>query len=253
MIIKRKLKYKLLSGFVLLILMLVVAGVISIIEFTKLSNSVNALIEDNYKTIEASKSMIEALEREDSGVLLLLLGEWDQGREIISAADSSFNKAFEAALQNLTEPHEDEYVQKIGDSYAAFKQAWQKPIVDTDKQGNITWYRNTIHQSFLTTKKNVNALMSLNQESMHAEASRLKDKSHRAIMPGIVTIIAALLFSVMLNFFISRYLVTPILELTEAVKNYKFVNSSLQLNIKSEDEIKTLEMEINKLINKTSV
>ena len=54
---KKKLKLKILAGFMLIVALLIVAGTVSIIEFIKLSKSVNSLIEDNYKTIESSKQI----------------------------------------------------------------------------------------------------------------------------------------------------------------------------------------------------
>ena len=71
-------------------------------------------------------------------------------------------------------------------------------------------------------------------------------------MPGIVAIIAALIFSIVLNFFITRYFVRPISELAEAVNKYKEGENRLQANITSDDEIKFLEQAINDLIQRSS-
>ena len=77
-----KIRTKILLGFLILAVMLAVAGAYSIYELTTIGTSVQKLLDDNYKSINAAKMMIEALEREDSGVLLLLSGKWKQGREI---------------------------------------------------------------------------------------------------------------------------------------------------------------------------
>lgn len=50
------------------------------------------MIKDNYKTIQAGKSMAESLERKDSGVLLILLDQHDQGSEVLNHADSTFQR-----------------------------------------------------------------------------------------------------------------------------------------------------------------
>ncbi|PRY91891.1 HAMP domain-containing protein [Marinilabilia salmonicolor] len=247
---KKTLKLKIFASFMLLIAMLAIAGAISILEFRWLSNSVHGLVEDNYKSIEASKKMVEALEREDSGILLLMLGEWEEGREILKAADRSFFSAFEVAKNNLTENNEESYIRDIEKAYRIYKSSWQRPIVDTDKQGNIVWYKDDIHQKFVDTKSAVNELMSLNQSSMFNEVSDLKEKSKRAIMPGIVSIIAALVFSIILNFFITKYFVNPISELAEAVDNYRDGDKSLRVDISSNDEIKKLENAINDLLQR---
>lgn len=247
---KKTLKLKIFASFMLLIALLAVAGTISIIEFRWLSNSVHGLIQDNYKSIEASKRMIEALEREDSGILLLLLGEWEGGRKILNSADSSFAAAFELAKSNLTESNEEQYIEKIESAYHAYKAVWERPIVDTDKQGNIEWYKDDVHKKFIETMSAINELMALNQSSMYDEVTELREKSKRAIMPGIVSIISALVFSLILNFFITRYFVNPISELADAVNNYKEGDRMLRSNITSDDEIKKLEKAISNLLQR---
>jgi HAMP domain-containing protein len=67
-------------------------------------------------------------------------------------------------------------------------------------------------------------------------------------MPGIVAIVGGLVFSLLLSFFISKYFVSPISEIAEAVKNFTIRDKVLRTNIKSNDEIKKLETEINSLI-----
>ncbi len=62
---KKSLKIKIFLSFLLLILMLVVAGVMSILELRKMGDSVETVMKDNYQSIEASKTMLDAVERED--------------------------------------------------------------------------------------------------------------------------------------------------------------------------------------------
>jgi methyl-accepting chemotaxis protein len=245
---KKSLKLKIYLSFLLLIAMLAVAGVVSIHEFRKLSDNLQSLIEDNYKTIKAAKNMMEALEREDSGVLLLMIGEWEHGRAILDSADNSFKTAFDIVKNNITESGEDKHIIDIKNKYETYKKEWVLPIVGTSKQKDIIWYKSNIHQKFLDVKEAVNSLIILNEENMHDTASNIKNKAHRAIMPGIVSIISALVFSLMLSFFITRYFVHPIVQLVEAVKFYEPDQKLLSSNINSNDEIKQLEQAINNLL-----
>lgn len=243
-----KIKFKILSGFTLIIMMLVIAGFMSIYEFSRLSKSVSALIDDNYKTIEASKTMLEALEREDSGILLLLSGHWKKGREILDSADSLFLTAFLVAKNNITETDEDRYIENIEKSYLKFKERWEPPIVGTAKEHSIDWYFTDLHDYFLFAKNDVQALMTLNQDSMHTESSDLKEKARRAIMPGIVAIIASLVFLIIFNFFISRYYVKPIVDIIQSLKRHTTQTQSFDAGIVTNDEFKELEKEIQSLI-----
>ncbi|MBC8490079.1 MAG: hypothetical protein H8D45_29020 [Bacteroidetes bacterium] len=243
-----KIKFKILAGFILIIAMLSIAGFMSIYEFSRLSKSVSALIDDNYKTIEASKTMIEALEREDSGILLLVSGHWKEGRKILQSADSLFSSALNIAKNNITEKDEDKYIEQIEKSYLKYKKKWDTPIVGTNKENSINWYFTDSHTSFITAKYEIKALMSLNQDSMYKEATELKEKAQRAIMPGIVAIIIALVFLLMFNFFISKYYVKPIENLIYSLKNYNLQTQYFNAGISTNDELKKLENEIQNLI-----
>ena len=85
---------------------------------------------------------------------------------------------------------------------------------------------------------------------MYLEASELKEQAHRAIMPGIVAIISALIFLVMFNFFIGLILVRPIKKIINSVKGYHLHSQGFSAEISNHDELKELEIEIQNLISR---
>lgn len=245
-----KLKTKLLAGFMLLVSLLIVAGSVSILEFMKLSTSFTTILENNYKSIEASKTMLEALEREDSGILLLLLGEWEEGRKILHESDKVFMEAFTVAKKNITEANEDELIADIQRKYLHYKEKWARPIVDTFKEGNIDWYQSNAHQEFIQLKTSINQLMSINQESLYEKATLLKYNGHRAVMPSIISIIGAILFSLLLNFYLNQQFIFPLKKLIKAVKSLNQGDFQVQSSNKNKDEIFQLELEINQMLKR---
>lgn len=245
-----RLKTKLLAGFMLLASLLIVAGTISVLEFIKLSSSFSSLLNNNYKSIEASKRMLEALEREDSGILLLLLGEWEKGRSILEEADSSFQSSFETAKNNITEDNEQQLISAIHEQYNAYKARWINPIVYTRKQGDISWYHNSLHKEFLEIKLVINELMSINQNSLYNKTSTLQINAQRAVMPGIIAILGAVVFLVMLNFYIRKQFVEPLKQIKTAVKKHAKGDSMISSGINSKDEFKELEVEINQMLHR---
>lgn len=234
----------------LLVALLITAGSISIVEFFRLSRSVSSILEDNYKTIEASKKMLEALERMDSGVLLLLMGQAEEGHEIISSASKLYSDALLVAQHNITEPNEGELITSIDSLYIIFANGVAKSIANKNQTGNISWYQNEVYSPFLKVKQSVKELVGLNQNSMYTEANLLKEKAHRAIMPGIVAIVGGIVFSIILSFFISKYYIAPLSELAEAIRTYHPSEKQLRSSIKSDDEIKRIEESVNNLINR---
>lgn len=245
-----KLRYKILSGFLLLILMLIIAGSFSIVEFLKISKSVNDLLEDNYRSIDASRKMLEALEREDSGILLLLHDKWTEGSNVIQYGDSLFLASFHVVKNNITEKNEKEYIDSIDARYARYKKTWERPTANLYEGANLAWYYEESHHEFLKIKESVQELMELNQQSMYEEATELKEKAKRAITPGIVAILSAFIFLFIFNYLINCYFISPIEKLTHELENFHTGKDQIVTKINSKDEIKRLKDAINNLITK---
>jgi len=241
-------RLKIFAGFMILAIMLLIAGFISIHEFMNIGNYVQKLLDDNYRSIEASRTMVEALEREDSGILLLLMGNWNEGRKILEEGDDLFNKGFSYAENNLTIPGEHKFVERIRQDYNIYKKTWERPIVGTNKEGNFEWYYNKSHQMFLQVKESVKQLMEINQETMYETGSDLKNRSQRAVMPGIVAIVAAVVFTVLFTYFINYYIARPIVKLTRGIEEYKNTGEIFKFTSETSDEIGRLTNAIKEML-----
>ena len=239
---------KILSGFLILAVMLFLAGAWSIYELSKIGTSVQKLLDDNYKSIDAAQLMTEALEREDSAILLLLSGNWKEGREIIKSADLSFRKAFQTAKNNVTIPGEKACLDEIEKTYRIFKRLWDKPIVETKREGNLTWYFQEVNPSFLNVKLAVEKLMALNDQVMYQTASNLKNRAHRAVMPGVVAILSALIFTLLFNYFVNYYLVSPIIKITKEIQKCLKTNEPFEVKIETKDELNLLASALQELV-----
>jgi HAMP domain-containing protein len=242
------LRLKILSGFLILSAMLFVAGAWSIREVASVGTSVQKILDDNYKSINAAKMMIEALERQDSGVLLLLSGKWGEGRSIIQSADQAFLRGFHIAKNNITVPGEEAQIEDIQSRYKAYKDLWMQPISGTKVQGDLNWYFEGIHQAFMDAKASVDKLMALNDRTMYRTASDLKERAHRATMPGVVAILAALIFSLVFNYFIHIYVVNPIISITRGIQRFLETREPFQVQVETRDEIARLASSLSDLL-----
>jgi len=239
---------KILFGFLILATMLLLAGAWSIYELRTVGSSVQRLLDDNYKSINAANSMTEALEREDSAVLLLLSGNWKQGREIIDSADRSFQVAFRIAENNVTVPGEETYIAEIQKAYRAYKELWIRPIVGTSREKNLDWYFQEAHGAFQRVKITVSRLRALNAQVMYETGTQVRDKAHRAVIPGVVAILSALIFTVIFNYFVNHYMVSPIINMTNSVQQFLKTNEPFQLEVETKDELQHLARAIGNLI-----
>ncbi len=242
------LRAKILSGFLILAAMLLVAGSWSIYELRNIGMSVQKLLHENYKSIDAAKSMTEALEREDSGILLLLLGKREEGRAILQAADDSFHKAYETARSNVTIPGEQGYVEAVSKAYDQYKELWARSIVGTAQEGDLNWYFQDVHSSFLEVKRTVKDLRDLNDQAMYKTASNLEGRAHRATMPGVIAIVSAFIFAVLFSFVINLFVVTPIISVTRGIEKYIDTGKSFDVKVETKDELSKLVTSVKSLI-----
>lgn len=235
-----KLRLKILSGFFIIVLMLFLAGLWSITELSALGGTVDKILEENYKSINAANSMIEGLERQDSGILLLLLGHWQMGRKILTSGDSLFQAGFNIASNNITISGEKALIDSINSVYSNFKHLWERPIVDTEREGNLSWYSDQSHIAFNKAKALVNQLMRLNSTNMYQTSMVMKSRANRIIMPGIIAMLASVLFTFIFNFMINRYMIAPIANITRGAQQFIEKDTPYEVEIESRDEINDL-------------
>ena len=241
------LRIKILSGFLILSLMLLIAGLWSIYELSEIGSSVQKILDENYQSIHAAKIMKEALERQDSGILLLLLGKWEEGREILTSADSLFKAKLKFAHDNITVEGEQDQLKLIESRYDSFKNLWKRPIVDTEREGNLDWYFQEVHLSFLAVKKSINELINLNDKIMYQTASALESRSNRAIMPGIIAMLSALVFTFIFTYLVNFYMIGPIIRITDRINKFKEKRTPFDVKIETHDEIYQLSEAISHL------
>ncbi|HPN34319.1 MAG TPA: MCP four helix bundle domain-containing protein [bacterium] len=242
-----KLRAKIISGFIILALMLSIAGVWSIFELKSMGKTVLGFLDENYKSIDATKTMIEALEREDSAILLLLLGDRQEGINILASADSLFKSGFETARNNVTIAGEQTLIDSIKIQYQAYTHLWEKHMRDNRREENLNRYFQNFHTPFLDLKTTLRALMTLNHQFMFRTASDLNDKANRAIMPGVVAVLAALIFTALFSHFVHVYFVNPIIKMNKSIKNVLDHKAAFTVEIETNDEIGELASSLKKL------
>lgn len=235
-----RLRPKILSGFFILAVMLLIAGIWSIYELSAVGESVQNLLEENYKSINAAKTMLDALDRGDTAVLLLLMGRSEEGGTIMASADSLFEQGFRIASNNITIPGERANVDTIRSKYDNYKDLLLQSIRNSAGEGGLNLYFETMHSASEDVKAALNDLMSLNDAVMFRTASDLIHKTHRATMPGTVAIIAALVFSLIFTYFVNYYMITPIVGITNGIKKYVAKQQPFDVAVETEDEFADL-------------
>ena len=96
------LRQKISLGFGGLLIIILVIGIQSILNLSRLGESIDVILRENYRSVIACQQMKEALERIDSGLLFTLLGDGQQGEELILKNEGVFEKALQVELNTIT-------------------------------------------------------------------------------------------------------------------------------------------------------
>lgn len=244
-----KLRLKILAGFFTLSAMLAVAGLWAISQINWMSENVENILSNNYKSISAAKGMIKALERQDSAILWIINGENEKYTEIFIPADSAFQAHFRVAESNLTIEGEQKIIDKIRRDY---KSLGHSLILLNAKPPSKAWYFDEIHPILVSLMNDTELLLNLNDEQLFKTAQSVTDKAERALMPGIIAIIAAIVFSLIFSYLINYYLIKPIKEITHEVDKFIKVKKNFSYEAETRDEIYELTNSIRLLVSRAT-
>lgn len=165
----KTLKGKISLVYLCLVLMIAVVGTVSVTNVYRLSRAIDGLMTDNYKSINAVNNMIEALERQDSAVLVYINEDRQKGIDLFSENNSSFLKWFNVEYNNITEPGENDYVQNINNYYSKYVKLFSELQEIRNSQGDkksVDFYNSEFMPDFTNLKKELRDLSNLNEKAM---------------------------------------------------------------------------------------
>ncbi len=162
-----RLRQKLSIGFGGLLLIILIIGIQSIIQLTRLGESIDVILRENYRSVIACQQMKEALERMDSGILFELLGYAEKGNELIRRNELAFEMALEVELHNITLPGEGEKANHLKNLFGQYKTVLSRI---EDSKTPITVRRNAyfadLFPLFLQIKETAGEILRMNQQNM---------------------------------------------------------------------------------------
>jgi two-component system, NtrC family, sensor histidine kinase KinB len=239
------LRQKLSLGFGGLLLIMLIGGVQSLIQFWYLGQSIDVILKENYRSVVACQDMKEALERMDSGILFTFLGYQQLGSEQIKENEAAFEKALHIELHNITVPGEAEKAAALQALFARY----QDKIHDLQKQSQSgsarRVYFDQVLPFFQQVKNTADDVLQMNQRNMN-EANDLARKDAASARERMyLFLLCAILVAVAFMFFIGKWILRPIERLIRYTENIRDGNLDLVVQKDSDDEIGRLSEAFN--------
>jgi signal transduction histidine kinase len=156
-------------GYGLVLALTAVPITIALAGIVRLGGAAEAILSENVQSIEAADAMADALERQDSGTLLLVLGDAG-GARLVDRNAARFEAAFAQASANVTLAAEPALLSAIARTQADYAQALG--ALRADLPGAAERYRERVYPAFLVAREAVRALAEANRRAALAASER---------------------------------------------------------------------------------
>lgn len=239
-------RQKILTGFIILGSLLIISGVISIYELTKLGNSVNQLLDDNYKSIDYSKRMSLSLEQQKKALILSVNGNKDDAGALLKQSAKTFKTYLTRTSQNLTLPEEVRLLDSLKLSYSRFNALTEQFVFS--EHSTLSSYIDTILPAAYCVQRYLEEILTVNQQKLNETANVLKNSPYRTILPGLIVIITSIVFSIIFNYMITYYMVKPIIRITDSINHFVKFKRPFEVTVETKDEIYRLREAVKNLI-----
>ncbi|MCT8975236.1 ATP-binding protein [Clostridium sp. CX1] len=244
----KTLKGKFLIVYLFLVFTIAVVGIASIANIYSLERSIQGLMTDNYKSIDAASYMLEALEGQNSAALTYMNINKNQGIANFYNHSNNFYRWYHVEKSNLTEVGEKQLVREIENSYvqylALFSQL-QERAVKNNTDETINFYNNKMYPQYSELKKLIRGVSNLNEEAMFNSKERvIKDSEQSMYIISILLVLFVLLGFAVAWLSLNKFL-SPLYALRDNMRVLKEGELDKQTEIVSEDEVGELSKEFN--------
>ncbi len=248
----KTLRAKILLGFGASLFIVALILILGIVLLLRLGRASDAILQENYLSTLAAENMINDIERQDSGLLLVLLNFPELGFKEMRESEVSFLMWLGRAKDNVTITGEQEIVAAIEKNYTLYLQEIQQLHLGSRDDGTrlASRYHDQVLPRFWTVRDACLKLRNLNHEVMFAASKRARRIAEQAVwfisIIGTLTILGGISFSVMLAQRLSR----PVTEINQAVASLAQGNYGVQVPVQGRDELALLATAFNSMANK---
>jgi len=227
---------------------LLASSVISIMEYSRMSDYVSNLMADNVKSINVAQRLSEVSSRYNLGILTVIgdetvntLPDFNQ-KEFMSHCDSLRKSLMPAKMMPLTD--------SVIYAYSAYMLTSLElnDVLLSDFIDTRTWYFERLQPQYNRLNHYIENLEGAMYDDLQKNSETFERGFYRSIIPGTVAVAVGLLLILMLLFFILVYYVNPIYKMLSGMRNYRSFNKKYTYTFEGDDELSELNDGITELV-----
>jgi NtrC-family two-component system sensor histidine kinase KinB len=248
MVVKKKLSLGL--GFLFVIIF--VLAIFCSYYIGKLSQEASNILKDNYNSLVYSKNMTSSLEDLRTAIIGIVFSQTGNQKTsdyflgIFEKSRTEFEENLRAENKNITEIHEDKYVEALNKNFAMFLKLCQQ--IKTGSGGSALYF-NEFQPAFEQLKRYIDNINDVNMQAVVRKSQMTKHDSEKTnnymAFIGVFCLILAFGYFWYFPFYISN----SISYLTEKMRQL-VIKMGMTLDSKPDDEFYVILQGINLIENK---
>ncbi len=227
---------------------LLLSGIISIIEYRRMSDYVSELIASNIKSINLSQRLADMTQEYDQQMLAVVL------RNDISLMPEFdlhlFQTQADSLKNSVTSVTSHPIVDSVATSFDEFMKTSLKfdEVFLADTVNTSEWFFGTLQPTYNEFRKDMDMLNVAIHEELKANSADFDAGFYRSIIPGVVSVGAGLLLIFLLMYFIMVYYVNPIYRMSAGIDNYKTLGKKYGYVFDGDDQLANINSGITEII-----
>lgn len=237
-------KLKIRLGFCAIGSLLLLSGIISSLELNRLNNTTYELLIKSQNNIELSKRMLDAVQQQNTALLLSITDTINVYDSIYISSGKDFAETLEKAEVAMRDSPELAAI-------ALAEQNYRLVVAQLSDSTSIGWFSQVYKTSYFNLTQAIKDFMVVTQHQIIDFTSALKEKAYRATMVAIISLGAGLFLLVLFYYMINTFYVMPVVRIKTSLKNYLDRRLPFDAKINSKDELMSLKEYISQLIDLT--
>ena len=244
------LKKKILIGYGVAFVLMGLVVMWAVTNLVSLGEASDAILRENYRSILAAENMVDALERQESAVLLIFLGDSEKGIHQFRENEAMFLQWLARAKDNITIQGEGELVKSIEAHYAKYRQEFSSltDLRDAAKQPpELSYYHKTLFPLFAGVRESCIRLRNLNEETMYNASLKAGNVADRAIWSTVFVAASVLTVALIFSLLLAERIVRPLRRFMDASRKISAGDYAVQVPVETDDELGSLAGEFNQM------
>ncbi|MBQ2112294.1 MAG: hypothetical protein II194_03615 [Bacteroidales bacterium] len=243
--IKKKLFFSLGS----LAMILLLSGVISILEYRRMSDYVSELIASNINSINLSQKLADITQEYNDQMLAVVVQN-----DISLMPDFNleyFNAQSDSLRNSFTSQKMLPKVDSVVNAFDAFMKTSLKfdEVFLADSVDTGEWFFGSLQPRYTKLRQDLGSLNEVIHDELRSNSADFDAGFYRSIIPGVVSVGAGLLLILLLLYFTMVYYVKPIYRMSDGIDGYRLSGRRYVYEFDGDDQLANINSGLTELID----